>query len=851
MERTDDRLFPVLLLGAQVAVWPGTALVLGATPTAAELLAAALVAGLVTVVLTARRTHPVPVLILVTAACAVGAEPLPAGAVAVLGTAGVTLALFSVAAERDTTTGLLCVATLAVWQLVHGLTLHGLGGGQGLDLVLTTLLYAAATGTGLYLRRVRASRRAAERRLRRAETDRHRLPAAERQRMERELHDVSAHHLTAVVVTAEAALGLRDRRPELADEAVRFAAETGREVTRALSAVRSPAPSADDLPAPEERLRELVAGFRALGQPVTFDIQSPRDGTGTPNGGELEQQAQLEQQAWPEQQAQPEEQARPEQRKRPVHRDPLDSSVLNSSVLNSSVLNSSVLDSSVLDSSVGDAVYGIVREALTNVVRHASGAPTAVRCTYDDAHTEIVVRNAAPDASAGTTGTPPRGQGLGGGRGQNFLRSRARELGGTLTSGPTPDGGWEVRAVLPTRSGASAAPFVSRTYRLAQFVAAVGLCFQPLLPFLVIRESTTPTGPGVSAGALFALLAAAQAVMLLCLRRAPWSALSVLLVLAGLWPAAMAVSGYAGPVVLPPALSMLATCVGLAMVAAGTPSFALAAGVGSGMQRWAVPVVAAAVHAAALLIAVLTRGVALPTWVAAGAALSAMAAWAVGTWYEKRRRAALDTHEGLVAAWTEEAVRDAWAERRRITVGLETTVLARTAEVVEEAEAGRLAQTAERARDALAAMRALLETVRHGEQAAELRPQPTLQALDLLVGQWRATGRQVEVRLTDRVPQRLPTEVDIAAYRAAETVLETGGNDQPTVLVIDATDHVLTLTATGVSQATRLAARRRLVTRAAALGGTLATGQPGTVVLRLPLSLPAPLGPTPPPRPCL
>ncbi|CAM5522548.1 hypothetical protein SALBM135S_02150 [Streptomyces alboniger] len=30
--------------------------------------------------------------------------------------------------------------------------------------------------------------------------------------MERELHDVSAHHLTAVVVTAGAALGLRDRR---------------------------------------------------------------------------------------------------------------------------------------------------------------------------------------------------------------------------------------------------------------------------------------------------------------------------------------------------------------------------------------------------------------------------------------------------------------------------------------------------------------------------------------------------------------------------------------------------------------------------------------------------------------
>ncbi|MFJ9211728.1 histidine kinase [Streptomyces sp. NPDC102264] len=779
MERTDHRFLPVLLLGAQAVVWPGYALLRGAAPTAAELLAAALVGGLVAVALAVRRTRPVPVLILVAAACAVGAAPLPAGAVAVLGTAGVALALFTVAVERDTTTALLCVATLAVWQLVHGLSLHGLGGGQGLDLVLTALLYAAATGTGLSLRRLRAARRAAERRLHQAEDERHRLPAAERRRMERELHDVSAHHLTAVVVTVEAALGLRDRRPELADEAVEFAAETGREVTRALSAVRAPTPTPEDLPAPEERLRELVAGFRALGQPVTCRTEALPDG------------------------------------------------------------------------SVGDAAYGIVREALTNVVRHASGAPTTVRCAYGDDHTEIVVRNAPPDASGAGT---PRGQGLGGGNGQNFLRGRAREAGGTLTSGPTPDGGWEVRAVLPGRNRTAPSASVPRTYRLAQFTAAAGLCLQPLLPFLVIRESTTPIGPGVSPGALFALLATAQVLTLLWLRQAPRTALIVLLVLAGLWPAAMAVSGYAGPVLLPPGLSMIATCVALAMLAVssseagrGIPSGEVAEGAtalprrvtGVAVRRRAVPVVAAVVHTAGVIAAVLARDAATPAWAVVGASTamtaSAAAAWSVGTWYGKRGRAERDTHQDRLAAWTEEAVRDAWAERRRITVGLETTVLARTAEVVEEAEAGRLAQTAERARDALTAMRSLLETVRAGEQHAELRPQPTLQALDLLVGQCRATGRQVEVRLTDRVPKALPAEVDIAAYRAAETILRAGG-DEPAALVLDAEDRVLTLTATGVSHATWLAAHERLVTRAAALGGTLTTEQPDTVLLRLPFS---------------
>ncbi|WP_326686941.1 histidine kinase [Streptomyces sp. NBC_01795] len=757
MERNDDRFLPVLLLGVQAAVWPGSALLGGATPTAAELLAATLVGGLVTAALAARRTRPVPVLVLVTAVCAIGAGPLPVGAVAVLGTAGVALALFTVAVERDTTTALLCVATLATWQLLYSPSLHGLGDSQGLDLVLTALLHAAATGTGLRVRRLRAAREAAERRLNRAEAERHRLPAAERRRMERELHDVSAHHLTAVVVTVEAALGLRERRPELAAQALEFAADTGREVTRALSAVRAPAPSSEDLPAPEERLRELVAGFRALGQQVTCEIEALPEG------------------------------------------------------------------------SVGDAAYGIVREALTNIVRHASGAPATVRCAYGEARTEIVVRNAPPDASAAGA---PRGEGLGGGRGQNLLRGRAREAGGTLTSGPTPDGGWEVRAALPGRTTASSSVSVPRTYRLAQFVTAAGLCVQPLLPFLVVGGGETHAGSGISAGALFALLATAQALALLWLRRAPRSTLGVLLALAGLWPAAMAVSGYAGPVVLPPGLSMLATCVALATVAARAPDMAV--------PRPALPVVAAVVHAAAVTVAVLARGAAMPapavTGIAtAAAALAAGAAWSSGAWYGRRRRVARDAHEHRVATWTEEAVRDAWAERRRITAGLETTVLARTAEVVEGAEAGRLAGTGERAREALAAMRALLETVRDGEQHAELRPQPTLQALDLLVHQCRATGRQVEVRLTERVPERLPPETDLAAYRAAETVLEAGG-EEPAVLVLDAADRALTLTATGVSRAIRPTARERLAARAAALGGTLATEQPGTVLLRLPLT---------------
>ncbi|TPQ19534.1 hypothetical protein FGD71_025195 [Streptomyces sporangiiformans] len=162
-------------------------------------------------------------------------------------------------------------------------------------------------------------------------------------------------------------------------------------------------------------------------------------------------------------------------------------------------------------------------------------------------------------------------------------------------------------------------------------------------------------------------------------------------------------------------------------------------------------------------------------------------------------------------------------------------MLARTADMVAEAEAGRLDATAERAREALAAMRALLDTVREGETERELRPQPTLQALDLLAHQCRATGRDVEIRLTDRVPERLPTVVDLAAYHAAETVLAAGG-EEPAVLELDADDDRLTLTATGVPHAARPAVRERLAARVAALGGTLSTGPAGTVRLLLPLA---------------
>ncbi|MER6047043.1 histidine kinase [Streptomyces sp. NPDC001793] len=90
------------------------------------------------------------------------------------------------------------------------------------------------------------------------------------------------------------------------------------------------------------------------------------------------------------------------------------------------------------------AVHRIVREALTNVGKHAADA-TAVRITLHTVPRGVELR------IANDGGDPARlsEQARGGGFGLAGLAERAEALGGTLTAGPAPEGGWQVTAVLP------------------------------------------------------------------------------------------------------------------------------------------------------------------------------------------------------------------------------------------------------------------------------------------------------------------------------------------------------------------------------------------------------------------
>jgi signal transduction histidine kinase len=97
----------------------------------------------------------------------------------------------------------------------------------------------------------------------------------------------------------------------------------------------------------------------------------------------------------------------------------------------------------VLPASADLTLYRIVQEALTNVVKHASSAPTEIRVTFEPGKVDVRVTNASPRPGV-TERRPARsGHGLVG------MRERVEACGGTLWHGPGPDGGYEVRARLP------------------------------------------------------------------------------------------------------------------------------------------------------------------------------------------------------------------------------------------------------------------------------------------------------------------------------------------------------------------------------------------------------------------
>jgi signal transduction histidine kinase len=93
--------------------------------------------------------------------------------------------------------------------------------------------------------------------------------------------------------------------------------------------------------------------------------------------------------------------------------------------------------------SVGLCAYRIVQEALSNASRHASGAPVSVAIEEDGGTLRLKVNNGPGDTSVPSPEPRRIGHGLVG------MQERVALLGGSLSVGPGPDGGFAVVALLP------------------------------------------------------------------------------------------------------------------------------------------------------------------------------------------------------------------------------------------------------------------------------------------------------------------------------------------------------------------------------------------------------------------
>jgi signal transduction histidine kinase len=117
-----------------------------------------------------------------------------------------------------------------------------------------------------------------------------------------------------------------------------------------------------------------------------------------------------------------------------------------------------------LSAAVSEAAYRVVQEALTNALKHAPGAPVDITVRSQDTEVRVDVVNAAAQER------PSGLERSGGGYGLAGMRERVIACGGSLASGPTAAGGWQVSVLLPVHRGrlpqafASWPPSTTRTW---------------------------------------------------------------------------------------------------------------------------------------------------------------------------------------------------------------------------------------------------------------------------------------------------------------------------------------------------------------------------------------------------
>ncbi len=273
----------------------------------------------------------------------------------------------------------------------------------------------------------------------------------ERARIARELHDVVAHHISMIAVLAETG---RLATPGLPEAGARRFAEIGQvaragltEMRRLLGVLRDDAADSAELTAASAGAASAGAASAGAALPGVAGSLGAAGSSGVAVPASRRPQPGLTQLA-----------------------ELIDSAREASATGTRLIISGPVAP---LDPGVELAAYRIVQEALTNARRHAAGAAVDVELRYGPDELRVRVRDNGPGApGAGVSGAGVSGSGLGG-HGLLGMRERALSVGGSLSTGAAPGGGFLVEASLPAGVPDRAGP-LSGQPALGQPAAARG-----------------------------------------------------------------------------------------------------------------------------------------------------------------------------------------------------------------------------------------------------------------------------------------------------------------------------------------------------------------------------------------
>ncbi|MEV0034292.1 histidine kinase [Nocardia sp. NPDC050793] len=380
-----------------------------------------------------RRTQPLPVLVVTLAACGIylalgyGYGPIFISLVIAFLTAATI-------GSRWWTYPLMPIGYAAfVWPLpallgksVNGWQIFG---------IMAWLIVLVGAAEGLRQRKIalEARRQRVEAARRDEQLRRERRATEERLAIARELHDVLAHSLSLINVQSSVALELFDKRPQQARTALAAikaaSKESLAEVHTLLETIRTGATTEE----PEPEANSIESARPARG----------RRGVRRGAPGERRESDAAEPGRLPRNATPVRNQEAPRAPAPSI--DDLNTLLQRARDAGLTVQTRVIGEPQKLPSVIDVAAARIIQESLTNVVRHAPGASATVTVRYAAGSVDLTIDNTRPTA-------PALRSGASGGNGIIGMRERAHALGGALTAGPRPSGGFRVAARLPSQT---------------------------------------------------------------------------------------------------------------------------------------------------------------------------------------------------------------------------------------------------------------------------------------------------------------------------------------------------------------------------------------------------------------